>query len=1171
MRLDSLPPLPSDAAPAGDGRVALDAALLKTLRKARGLSQEALADLCVGRQLPVSIASIKRAETGKVVLYRTARHLATIFDIELDALLGGGMPATGAAAAAGASNAAGSANAVGGAHAVGSPGTVGTPGTAGAAGMAGGSPLLAGALAGAADARATTGPASDTAPPAAPVDAGAAASVRYLVELHVDLGAGATRIAALADASAIAAQFGGRIDAAGAAFVIVFGLPQAYRSDAERALRCAVDLAGRLRMHGARALALRLVRWQDGQARAAAPDFDAHAARLAADRGGPALPIYAARNLLSQLDERYHFASDDDGAALPGYARYLRAVDSGQAAPAPLIGRYAETRQFQAVAGATVAAQAGHIVYLRAQPGVGKSRLAVEYADLARHEGYACHRCEVQDAGAEGWRAPLGQLARSLLGIGIDDDGGAIDATVGALALAPQAALFLRVACGARMNSEQMSLYAAMSHAVRDDGIAEALRTLINGLALRAPLLLTVEDVHWGDTYLFDALGALLASTRETPVLWVLTSRVESDPLDSALREHLYDVALTVFDLAPLGPREAQALAAQYASVDADYRARCIERAQGNPLFLTQLLASPGHSLPDSLRHLIQARLDALAPLQQRALRMAAVIGNRFELALLREALGEPEFEPEAAGRSALLRRQGASCSFVHDLVMHCVYDAIEPQQRRRLHLAVAALYRERDPALSAQHLYRADDPAAFDMTLRAIRDKIAAHAYEAALELTAQCSANDSTRFSSFALALLKAHATAGLGHMAQAQRAYEHALLLAGRPHEKIDAVIGLAGILNIVDQLDEEERLLDDTLPLARSVNADAGLAKLLHLKGNIYFPRGNYSACRLHHEEAVIHARASGATETEARALSGLGDSYYAQGRMQQAHALFGECIAMCEQHRYINIEASNRAALGSTALYLGQSEAALSGALQSAALAHKVGNKRAEIFARMTAGWVLIGTGALTQAHAEVERALALTRSMGASRFDPFLMESQARIAWQRGEHKLAEQLAVDAAETMERLRLHRFIGPWVLGTLALFTSDAAVRKKALLQGAAYLTRDCLAHNGLRFFVSAAEVALLDGDFVSADFYAAQLADVAPQAPCKWSEHHVSLIRAHAQWQVAPSDAGAAALRALDERAQLYGFAHATPRLRAALSELSTMRHTMGSNPATGQN
>src|SRR5690349_13135928 len=70
-----------------DGRILLNPLLLKDLRKMRALSQEALAELCLSRQLCVSIASIKRAETGKVVLYRTARHLATVFDVKLDQLL----------------------------------------------------------------------------------------------------------------------------------------------------------------------------------------------------------------------------------------------------------------------------------------------------------------------------------------------------------------------------------------------------------------------------------------------------------------------------------------------------------------------------------------------------------------------------------------------------------------------------------------------------------------------------------------------------------------------------------------------------------------------------------------------------------------------------------------------------------------------------------------------------------------------------------------------------------------------------------------------------------------------------------------------------------------------------------------------------------------------------
>ncbi len=1091
---------PGEPSPAPDGRIALDAALLKTLRKARGLSQEALAELCVNQQLAVSIASIKRAETSKVVLYRTARHLATIFGLDVERLV----------------------------------------------------------------LRAADAPASATAAmlpgPAAPQAAAAAeTTVRYVIQLHIALaGAPAPGSEALADIASLARQFGGQAQAPdGEQVVAVFGLPQAFRSDAERAMRCAIELARVLVVHGARAMALRLVRWEDGRAGPAeqsVPDLRAVSSR-SPEHAPLSTPLYVARNLVSQLGGRFEF----DGALqrFPGYLHFAGVAGGDDPAPAPLIGRTSETRQFRAVTEAALESQGGHIVYLRAMAGVGKTRLATEFAGIARLAGFGCHRCEVLDAGSDDWRAPLGQLARSLFGMGPGDTGiQALDDGMAELRLAPESAIFYRAITGARMTSEQVSLYAAMSHSVRDQGLAQALQMLIMHRAAAEPLLLAVEDVHWGDAWLFEALGALLALTREAPVVWVLTSRIEHDPLEASLRAHMFDLPLTVFDLAPLSPRDALALADQFDEVDPSYRQRCVERAQGNPLFLTQLLASPDHHLPDSLKHVIQTRLDALAPQHRRALRTASAIGNRFDLALLREALGDAQYEPEAAGRNSLVRRIGpASYAFVHDLVMHCIYESIDPSQQRRLHLDLAALYRDHDPALSAQHLYRADDPAAFDMMLRAIRDKLAEHQFEAALELTAECSANDSTRYSSFTLALLQSHATAGLGQMAQAKRSYQHALMLAGRPQEKIDAVVGLATTLNILEELDEEERLLDETLPLARSIDADAALAKLLYLKGNIYFPRGNYGECRRHHEDAVRHAQASGMTETEARALSGVGDSYYAQGRMKQSYDVFSQCIAMCEQHRFINIEASNRSALGSTRIYLGQPAEAASDALQSAELSRKVGNRRAEIVSRMTAGWVLVATGQLAPAAEEVAHALEITRSMGAARFEPFLMESQSRISWLGGDHALAERQVTAAAETVERLKLHRFIGPWVLGTLALFSSDPAVRKKALLQGAAHLTRDCLAHNAYRFFVSAAEVALLEGDLVTAGFYADQLAGFGASESCAWVEHHVALVRQYSSWSEAPSEALRAELQQLRTRARQFGFAHATPRLGSLLEAL----------------
>jgi transcriptional regulator with XRE-family HTH domain len=70
------------------GRVVLDAGVLKQLRNSRQLSQEELANECANRHFRVSISSIKRAETGKPVLFRIARELARFYDVPADRLIG---------------------------------------------------------------------------------------------------------------------------------------------------------------------------------------------------------------------------------------------------------------------------------------------------------------------------------------------------------------------------------------------------------------------------------------------------------------------------------------------------------------------------------------------------------------------------------------------------------------------------------------------------------------------------------------------------------------------------------------------------------------------------------------------------------------------------------------------------------------------------------------------------------------------------------------------------------------------------------------------------------------------------------------------------------------------------------------------------------------------------
>lgn len=70
-----------------DGRVKLNTTRLKALRKSLGMSQEYMACQCRCHAYCVSLATLKRAEAGHSVYYRTVRELARFFNISVSELL----------------------------------------------------------------------------------------------------------------------------------------------------------------------------------------------------------------------------------------------------------------------------------------------------------------------------------------------------------------------------------------------------------------------------------------------------------------------------------------------------------------------------------------------------------------------------------------------------------------------------------------------------------------------------------------------------------------------------------------------------------------------------------------------------------------------------------------------------------------------------------------------------------------------------------------------------------------------------------------------------------------------------------------------------------------------------------------------------------------------------
>jgi tetratricopeptide (TPR) repeat protein len=741
---------------------------------------------------------------------------------------------------------------------------------------------------------------------------------------------------------------------------------------------------------------------------------------------------------------------------------------------------------------------------------------------------------------------------RSLLALpaGVAPTEAHLAAQMNASGLPAELAMYYRAILGLPQPGEAAAVFGAMAHTARASGLTEAVRELILRKAIGGPLLLVLEDVHWSKPELLTMLAALLPDVQQLPLVWVLSSRFEHDPLDAALRPYLNGLAMTVFDLATLRSSEALALAAQSGNPDPDFHAQCVARAQGNPLFLTQLLLS-GRSgaLPSSVKNLVQTKLDRLSSPQRRALRVASAIGQRFSAELLSQVLGQADDGLEVAVRHCLVRpAEPGSYVFVHDLVMHGVYESMSPSQRATVHHAIALCYPPGEP-LRAQHLHRArhaDAPAAY---LAAIADRIAAFQYPQALDLLEQCQRIDYAELDDCAVNLLAGECHAKMGQTQRAKASYSAALAQAAGRDQHIAAVLGLARALNLLEDMDAEERLLDQAIADFGNAGGGDGVSELYYLKGNIYFPRGNFTLSRQLHQQAQRHAQSKG---SEARALSGIGDSYYAQGRILTAHTVFIECLGLCERYGLADIEASNRFMLGTVRLYLNQTNDALADALASAELGRRVGNRRAEIVSRLTAGWALISSGQAGRAREQIELGLALARKIGAARFEPFLNESLARVLLIEGNRGEALELALQAWDMVQRQKLQHFIGPWVLGTVALLTPAAADCRRALQQGQELLDEGCVGHNYYRYYASAMEASLMHGELDQALAYADRFDAYLADERCPWAVHQLALVRASASWMGAPQADAAAELATLLQHGQHAGLGQVMPLLHQHL-------------------
>lgn len=259
------------------------------------------------------------------------------------------------------------------------------------------------------------------------------------------------------------------------------------------------------------------------------------------------------------------------------------------------------------------------------------------------------------------------------------------------------------------------------SSELRDPSRASRLAHLERALRqhLVEPTVIVVDDVHWADHTSLRDLLHLLDSIADLPVLIVLTARNEG-PVAAALREALGRAGNA--ELLPLGSLDAEEVGDLVHSVTGERMPGAeaetlLAATNGTPFLVHEFARLPREERDASagragLRFVLERRLAALEPEDLAVLRVAAVIGDEIDAAMLAGLTGTQADELadalDAATDLAFVtaRDDGRGYVFAHALIREHVLSSITPARRQRMELH-AAEWLEDGGSRSAQALAR--------------------------------------------------------------------------------------------------------------------------------------------------------------------------------------------------------------------------------------------------------------------------------------------------------------------------------------------------------------------------------------------------------------------------------------------------------------------------------
>ena len=225
----------------------------------------------------------------------------------------------------------------------------------------------------------------------------------------------------------------------------------------------------------------------------------------------------------------------------------------------------------------------------------------------------------------------------------------------------------------------------------RDASPGTLMSALARVLRQRRVSVVVLEDLHWADEATLDVLRLLARRVESVPALVLATFREEvldrAHPLRVALGDLPSAESIGRLGLSGLSLDAVSALAEGH-----DLDARALHRTtNGNPFYVTEVLAAGGAGVPATVRDAVLARVARLAPAARALLDAVAVVPPRAELWLLEAVAGDDLPQLEACLEAGVLREQRDAVSFRHDIARVVVEEAVPADRRIALHRQVLA------------------------------------------------------------------------------------------------------------------------------------------------------------------------------------------------------------------------------------------------------------------------------------------------------------------------------------------------------------------------------------------------------------------------------------------------------------------------------------------------